>query len=457
MTLISFRVIAAVGSVMWIASSAVAEEFLVTNLADAGTGSLRSAVAIANNSPGSDVIRFKSSLRGVIKLTGGQIDVTDDLIIAGTGRSRIMVSGSKTQRIFKIAAKVDVSIEDITIADGRNTIQESIPILVTRGGAILNDGGTLRLFGVLMRNNVTIDDVDSQVVGGGAIVNSGFATLYASNCQFVNNIAHGGTSYAFGGAIGNVTQSKAICTNCVFSGNLATSGGTNYGGAIGNFGGSDLTISDCIFHDNDACGVDPGEMAFGGAIATRPGTVDGSGSLTTIKNSLLLANQSIGVDGGAEFSGADAGGGALYNFDSTLFVESSILLANRTIGGDGKVNGGNAYGGAVYSFSSGGNNPSLIQISSCLFHENLAAGGKPGTGTGGQALGGALHNASSSEIQLAKSTISGNRAFGGKYGQGVGGGLYTLGSATADTRTIRNIVGNKASTSNDNVFGTITP
>ena len=36
-----------------------------------------------------------------------------------------------------------------------------------------------------MRNNRTIDISQSTVVGGGAVVNSGLATLVATDCLFV--------------------------------------------------------------------------------------------------------------------------------------------------------------------------------------------------------------------------------------------------------------------------------
>ncbi len=53
--------------------------------------------------------------------------------------------------------------------------------------------------------------------------------------------------------------------------------------------------------------------------------------------------------------------------------------------------------------------------------------------------------------ELWHSSISGNRARGGQ--EGVGGGLYTLGTTTADKWTLRKIVGNSASTSDNDVSG----
>src|SRR2546428_115778 len=67
--------------------------FTVTNLNDSGTGSLRQAVASANAHAGGDVVQFAPGVHGSITLTSGQIDVTDDLAVAGPGANRVTVSG----------------------------------------------------------------------------------------------------------------------------------------------------------------------------------------------------------------------------------------------------------------------------------------------------------------------------------------------------------------------------
>jgi hypothetical protein len=62
---------------------------------------------------------------------------------------------------------------------------------------------------------------------------------------------------------------------------------------------------------------------------------------------------------------------------------------------------------------------------------------------------------------VLSTVILGNRAdggaagAGGSAGQGVGGGVYNLGTFDLDTASI--IAGNHASTSDDSVFGPITP
>src|SRR5215467_1679653 len=77
----------------------VLSAFHVTTLADGGAGSLRDAVAQANAHAGADVITFQEGLTGTIALTGGQLDLTDDLKIAGPGADRLTINGNHASRV----------------------------------------------------------------------------------------------------------------------------------------------------------------------------------------------------------------------------------------------------------------------------------------------------------------------------------------------------------------------
>jgi hypothetical protein len=425
--------------------------FTVTNLHDSGAGSLRAAVASANSNPGADVIAFQNRLAGTITLTTGQLEISDALTINGPGVSRLSISGNNATRLFQIDQGTSASISNLTLTNARNTVQEDVGIVVTRGGAILNDGGVLNVDHVTFRNNTTIDPTvgtgASQVVGGGAIVNSSNARLTVQNSLFIGNTASGGTSYAFGGAIANVTNSDATILNSTFIGNVATNGGTSYGGAIGNFGSSRLTVSGSSFLNNSAKGSEPGEAAFGGAIATRPGTVVDSGSTTSIDKSTFVGNSAIGASGGTNQPGADAGGGALYNLESTLNVTQSWFIANSAIGGVGSTNG-NAFGGAIDSSSIRDFGTPVTNITGSHFSANRALAGNRRTASGGLAAGGALYNGAG-QLKLAQTRLVGNVANANRGGQGIGGGLYNLDSLTTDRATV---MCNSASTSNPNVY-----
>src|SRR5262245_65483506 len=65
--------------------------FHVTTLTDGDPGSLRAAVDQANAQPGGDAIVFDQGLTGTIALTGGELDITDDLTVNGPGAGRLTV------------------------------------------------------------------------------------------------------------------------------------------------------------------------------------------------------------------------------------------------------------------------------------------------------------------------------------------------------------------------------
>ncbi|MBS0262142.1 MAG: hypothetical protein JSS02_09355 [Planctomycetes bacterium] len=425
----------------------------VTNLNDSGAGSLRAAVATANSEVGADTIRFKPGLAGTIRLTTGQLELTDDVTIAGPGAGLLTISGNQSSRIFTLAGPT-VTISGLTLAHGQNTLQDSVGIVVTRGGAILNDGGHLTLLNDTFRNNVAVGPDSTQVVGGGAVVNSGSAELTVSHCTFLNNTARGGQNYAFGGAIANVTNSTALITDSVFIGNLATGATTNYGGALGNFGNSQMTVRNSTFIGNQARGLagvgEPGQAGFGGAIATRPGTVNDSGSTTTIQSSVFVSNQAIGGAGGTGQNGGDAGGGALFNNGSELIVTSSSLTGNVSVGGTAGKNGGaagRALGGAVSSMTTSDANLPTTRLTQCVLLGNVALGGTAAAPPAGIAAGGAVYNTMGS-LQVGKSQLIGNVAVGGLGAGGLGGGLFNgdsiNGHAATATVTDSLILGNAA-------------
>src|ERR1700710_3073762 len=74
-----------------------AATYTVTSLADAGSGTLRSAIA---NATGNDTILF--SVTGTITLSTGQLEIDKNLTISGPGASRLAISGNNLTRIFVV-------------------------------------------------------------------------------------------------------------------------------------------------------------------------------------------------------------------------------------------------------------------------------------------------------------------------------------------------------------------
>src|SRR5262245_32369794 len=112
----------AMGATLAATGSAQAADFTVTNLNDAGPGSLRQAILEANANAGPDRVLFQSGLSGTITLTTAQLYVSQAVQILGPGAGQITVNGNHTFRAFSVYTSShgdDVSISGLTIANGQ--------------------------------------------------------------------------------------------------------------------------------------------------------------------------------------------------------------------------------------------------------------------------------------------------------------------------------------------------
>jgi hypothetical protein len=124
-------------------------------------------------------------------------------------------------------------------------------------------------------------------------------------------------------------------------------------------------------------------------------------------------------------------------------------------GGAGRGAGISNVGGPT--LTTGGISTTVI---GCFISDNVAQGGDGSAGNGGNGMGGGIFSDAHAVLTLMGSVIAGNEAIGGtgavgfSDGKGQGGGAYvtTGGSAFADDTLI---VLNLASTSNDDVFGSL--
>ena len=457
---------------------AVPAVFVVQTLADAGAGSLRQAVLDANATPGADVIRFTTAVRGTVTLTSGELAITDHVRIDGPGAGRLTISGNDTSRVFNIASGAAVVIDDLAVTRGRGLL---------RGGGIRNDG-TLTLSGAVVADNAVVGVPGAATPAtaglGGGVYNSG--TLTVLSTTFARNQALGAAgnpggpgSAGLGGAISSFSldggpPASAVVSHSAFVGNRAVGGVAGNGGAVGGNGNggaiqndnSSMTVSHSLFHDNRAVGGDApgftGGFAAGGAITN--GARFGDTTLT-ISHSTLVNNTAVG---GAGATGGVGRGGGVANlvafqappgsgFVANATVTHTALLGNAALGGAGTTGGGTGQGGGLSNENGG-----ALTVADSTILLNRAAGGDGGI-VGGNGLGGGIFNGPPTAfgvttVALERSLVVLNQAVGGESddgtdGQGIGGGLYVApgGLATADESTI--ILFNFATTGDDDVFG----
>lgn len=249
---------------------------VVTNLADAGVGSLRWALAVA---PPGAVVRFKAGLVGTIELASGQLVIDKAVTVRGPGAERMRITQANDPadgRLLWVSPTGDASIEGLTFAGGRVLsfvagrdnggaiynegslvlqsclVRDSYAFLagagvfnagklevrqsrITANVADKSGGGGIANTGVLIINRSTIDANVSRDGGEGAGVlsRSGYLTITNSTIAGNRNLRGygGGVSVEFG---------QAILTNTTISGNFATFGGgihntaelTSYSGTV---------------------------------------------------------------------------------------------------------------------------------------------------------------------------------------------------------------------------------
>lgn len=351
--------------------------FVVTNTNDSGAGSLRDAIAQANNesaNPGADTIRFDPSLYG----TNIFLSTVGDTTVGPTALG---------------------ITSDITI-DGFSDYAGSV------GGMSLMFDNTnvpnLRAFYVASSGSLTLDGLN--VVG--------FSVVGAAGGDS-NGSGGGGGGAGLGGAIynrGTLTVSRSALWNNTATGGTGGSGATGSSGNGGNGGGTNGGLG-----SNGSAGFVGGAGGFGGG---------GGGG--------YLDNSAAGAGGAGGFGGGGGGGGAS---PGSVGVGGTSGFGGGTGGGGGGAGGGGGggagMGGALF------NDSGTVVIANSTFFSNTATGGAGGSGTNaggnGDGIGGAIFNLNGS-VSVVSSTVSGNLAtFAGgigSYASDMSGGVSNANPAT---------------------------
>jgi hypothetical protein len=276
----------------------------VTNTNDSGPGSLRQALADANNH---DTISF--AVTGTIGLISGELLVDKNITISGPGAASLAVDANATSRVFHIEPGKTVSISGLALKNGTAGGEA--------GGGIFNDHAMLTLRNCAVVNN-------RALVKGGGVYNdgsfNGTAALTLLNSTVTNNIATGANP-AYGGGIYNDARfggSAALTIiNSTVSSNFAIGTGIlpeffGIGGGIYSYGAT-LTITNSTISDNRAGGDFEAAKGFGGGIY-NDGTRIGRISNSTVSHNIAAGNDGVG--------------GGISN-EAMLIIENSILSYNH--------------------------------------------------------------------------------------------------------------------------------
>jgi len=296
------------------AGPAGAATFTVTSAGDAGAGTLREAVSVANQTPGPDTIEFAPGLGDIVLQS--EIEILEALDIVGpSGQQSIRGSGSARLLAVRTSGAV-VTLENLFLANGRSTGPGGgacQAYAIPRGTiASYGDGGAVCSIAdiTLVGTTITGSSISGDYISGGGLFSSGSVTLVGSTVS--NNATDG--EFSRGGGI--FSGGGLVMNDSIVSGN-STAGGNANGGGI--WIGDDAQIVNSVISGN----ATTGDFANGGGL-TGPGM-------------LLLEDSSVV---GNSTSGADAQGGGLQ-------LSSTSQLVNTTISGNSTA-AVDAPGGGVF-------------------------------------------------------------------------------------------------------------
>lgn len=271
--------------------------------ANAGTCTLRDAVAAANAAVGA-TITFSSSTNPNFILNS-PLTLSASMTIQGNGAASTIVKASSTSNdVFDVTASGPVTLTGLAIAYGK------IGVNITGAGGVMATADSLfgnATAGLANSGTATVTAMSSALFGNTqGFVNTGSGTINVIESTIANNAAGDGL---FGGGISN--SGTANVTRSTLSQNSTTN---RYGGGIYNTGA--LTVTDSTLVGNTVSG------SIGGGVAN---TVGGT---VTVTGSTIVGNTAI------------EGGGIYCNGTAA----ASVKITNSTLAGNAAPSG---FGGGI--------------------------------------------------------------------------------------------------------------
>lgn len=360
-----------------IAGAAHGDQIKVTNNADSGAGSLRSAIETANQDPARDLILFASRVSGEITLAEDLPVIEAPVEIRGPGPRELAIDGDGHQIFY---ADQTARISGLTLRDANRVAKPRPPIECPPYSMKCVDLYYAPLSGAIAigaGDSVTVRDVHFTGNSGqttGAISGIDIDSLKIVDSVFTGN--HGAI------AIERSTGEIEI-TGSTFRGNK-----TSFGSVI-ELSQSQLAIERSRFVGNE-----------GGAVKLVTGNA-------VVKRSLFAGNENIGDGGALDIFAADAD------------ISGSVFRDNESVvGGGGAINIEGETTSSIRSSTIVGNRSGTKELTENVRQE----------GGGGVRFNGWKHWTA---LEIANVTITGNQAI-----NGAGGGIESRGRLFLDSVTI---------------------
>jgi CSLREA domain-containing protein len=467
----ALRLSAALGFASLLAAPTLAQSTFVVNTTEdtvdvnpgdgicadaAGACSLRAAVQEANALAVDATIQLQAGATYALTLTGGDeelgatgdLDIDTNMVIFGQGAT---IDAMGTDRALDVLYRNAVTIRNLTIINGAVTdasgggirVEGSLTVMdstirdCSALGMGASGGGIFNNRGFLLVDDSLIENCEASRAGGAIEVTS------QTSSRIRRSELNGNTTGPMpgnGGAVHMTGDGRLLIRSSLMENNSAAS----EGGGLWNSGSGFMVAELCAVRNNEALGT--GADNGGGGIFNDGGTM-----------SVSLCE----VSGNRAMEGSGSGGG-LFNNEGTFTLELSQVIQNecsRAGGGMEVVSGTTTVFATQFSanstMSSPGNGGAVhqggagqISFDQCAVENNFAS-----------LEGGGLWNSASSTMVVRGCSLDGNEAAGASADTGGGGLFNDGGTMEVSLCVVSNNLASGASGSGGglmNNFGTMT-
>ncbi len=404
---LAIAVAISLGTLFWVQAPVLAAPFTVNNNGDAsdsnpgdavcataaGTCTLRAAIEEANARAGADTITIPPMTIAVSQ----ELEVTQDVTIAGAGEAQTVIDGNNATRVFHFAlgsagGAID-SVSNLTIRNAKTTAASdpNDRFKAGLGGAILNEAGQLTLSHVTLTGNQAEQGAgvyNTYRLVSGPIVHK----LVLSYVTVSNNHTTSTATYSDLGAVGGgvFNGSQLDADHVTITGNSSIQGGglfnnsyenatlttftisentARIGGGVMNDLGPLIDLRDGVVSQNvSQCCDTAGNPSGGAGISNNKADEFGVVNLVKLTNVQVIGNVSqstLGYGGGIAniknmelanvlISGNQATYGAgVFNGNAYVGISNNMIMLNTTVSGNVGDSASDSSGAGIFNTTNG--------------------------------------------------------------------------------------------------------
>jgi VCBS repeat-containing protein len=211
--------------------------FVVTNLNNSGSGSLRDVVALATAAGPDNVVSFQAGLTGTIDLTTNPpIPVTQPVDIEGPGSFTITVTGASGNNLFAPSNGVTLTVHGLTLSNPAG-LTVGYPVDVKGDVTFTAGSSTLKFNNLTITGSSTATAGSAVTLGPSTTVNGSLTATNAAGFTLPASDTLDGTGFV----IGSVTDAGTLEGTLTIAGNVTVQNGGSV--SPGNSSAANVTVN----------------------------------------------------------------------------------------------------------------------------------------------------------------------------------------------------------------------